>query len=148
MNDASLIVGEMASLDLSMTLGSQDRIASMMNGVKEMNRQVARQLGDISVIAEEISSNVEVSVRSLQFEDMTRQLLDQVGQHVAAAKNSITMTASFLEKHPDLLSRNSKTIPGVARPEKTKKQEFAANTFTANQSVTQKSIVAGDISLF
>jgi len=58
MDQASVIVARMASRDMEMTLNSKDRVAELMQEVT--------------------GQNVAIAVRSLQFEDMTRQLVDQV----------------------------------------------------------------------
>jgi methyl-accepting chemotaxis protein len=78
MQQAGEIVGEMASRDIDMALSSRDRIAEMMNDVAETNKHLSQELGDISGISENISENVAVAVRSLQFEDMTRQLIESL----------------------------------------------------------------------
>jgi len=78
MRQAGLLVGEMASRDIDLTLTSQGRIAEMMAEVSETNQYMATQLNEVSNVSSEISDNVAVAVRSLQFEDMTRQLLERV----------------------------------------------------------------------
>lgn len=152
MSDASIIVGEMASLDLSMTLGSQDQISAMMNDVKELNIQVAEQLCDISSVAEEISSNVEVSVRSLQFEDMTRQLIDQVKKRMSVLRDNIYITQSFRDKsfNPAQDNQNDKDtfMEATNKLKNMKKEMSTLNNGNGSRSVSQRDIVAGDISLF
>ncbi len=76
MERAGEIVGEMASRDINMALTSQGRIAEMMDEVADTNKFLSQELNDVSSLAENISDNVAVAVRSLQFEDMTRQLIE------------------------------------------------------------------------
>ena len=78
MRQAGVLVGEMASRDIDLTLTSQGRIAEMMEEVAETNQYMTAQLNEVSNASNEISENVGVAVRSLQFEDMTRQLLERV----------------------------------------------------------------------
>lgn len=78
MQQAGEIVGEMASRDINMALTSQNRIAEMMDEVAATNTHVSQELHDVSGLAERISDNVAVAVRSLQFEDMTRQLIERL----------------------------------------------------------------------
>ncbi len=78
MLQAGVLVGEMASRDIDLTLTSQGRISEMMEEVSETNQYLAVQLNEVSNVSGEISKNVGVAVRSLQFEDMTRQLLERV----------------------------------------------------------------------
>ena len=149
MSDASMIVGKMASLDLSMTLGTQERISAMMNNVKELNLQVAEQLTNISTVAGGISSSVDVSVRSLQFEDMTRQLIEQISKRLTIAKNNMNIAGSFRHQHfegPVDIEKETNLIKATnLLNELNEDKALLANN---NQSVSQIDIVAGDISLF
>ena len=76
MSRAGLIVGEMASRDIDLALTSQDRISEMMEEVAETNKSLSEELSNISSISEEISHDVAIAIRSLQFEDMSRQLIE------------------------------------------------------------------------
>lgn len=152
MSDASLIVGEMASLDLGMTYDSQEQISTMMNDAKELNKRVAEQLGDISSVAEDISLNVEVSVRSLQFEDMTRQLIEHVEKRISVIKDNIYVAKSFRDKHFEFSLDNQNKENNIHEAANNLKNltEKISSSINCNrgQPVTQRDITAGDISLF
>ncbi|MDH5302364.1 MAG: methyl-accepting chemotaxis protein [Gammaproteobacteria bacterium] len=78
MAEVSVIVGKMASRDMTMTLGSKERMSEMLESIKSLNQNVQFKLGGVNDIAKNISDNIAILVRSLQFEDMTRQLLEDV----------------------------------------------------------------------
>lgn len=82
---AGQIIGEMASRDLTMTLGSKDRVSAMMADVKVLNTEMEVKLNSVSGISEKISADVGVAVRSLQFEDMVNQLIT----HIISKTNNI-----------------------------------------------------------
>ncbi|HEC19952.1 MAG TPA: hypothetical protein ENI97_11490 [Gammaproteobacteria bacterium] len=84
MDQASVIVARMASRDMEMTLNSKDRVAELMQEVTNINAGMADQLREVSDMSEEIGQNVAIAVRSLQFEDMTRQLLDHMRKRLQA----------------------------------------------------------------
>ena len=75
MEVSSSIVAKMASMDLDMTLNSKDRMAELIQEVDEINLRTNKSLKDISSVTDSISGNVADAIRSLQFEDMTSQLL-------------------------------------------------------------------------
>ena len=78
MEQASRVVGKMASRDLDITLHSKDRIEELIHEVDAINNGMAGKLAEVSAISEDIGRSVGVAVQSLQFEDMTRQL----GEHM------------------------------------------------------------------
>ncbi len=84
MDQASVIVARMASRDMEMTLNSKDRVAELMQEVTNINAGMADQLREVSGMSEEIGQNVAIAVRSLQFEDMTRQLVDHMRKRLQA----------------------------------------------------------------
>jgi len=84
MDQASVIVARMASRDMEMTLNSKDRVAELMQEVTDINAGMADQLREVSGMSEEIGQNVAIAVRSLQFEDMTRQLVDHMRKRLQA----------------------------------------------------------------
>lgn len=81
-DSAAATVGKMASQDMNMSLAAKDRIPEMMTELDELNREVKNNLEVISSITNEISENVAVAVRSLQFEDMTTQLISHVKKRI------------------------------------------------------------------
>ncbi len=78
MGRAGAIVSEMASRDIDLALCSQQHFFDMMKDMEDTNRYLSAQLKNISNESEAISSDVSMAVRSLQFEDMTRQLLESL----------------------------------------------------------------------
>lgn len=78
MDKAGVIVGEMASRDIGLSLSSQDRMSEMFDEVSRVNEEMQVKLQDVSSISGRISEDVSVAVRTLQFEDMTSQLIGHV----------------------------------------------------------------------
>jgi methyl-accepting chemotaxis protein len=78
MEHASRVVGRMASQDMCITLNSKDRVAEMMDEVKQINAELAVKLRHVLEKSDGIGEKVGIAVRSLQFEDMTRQLIEHM----------------------------------------------------------------------
>ncbi len=107
MDQASVIVARMASRDMEMTLNSKDRVAELMQEVTNINAGMADQLREVSDMSEEIGQNVAIAVRSLQFEDMTRQLVDHMRKRLQAFHEFLGTVDGL---HLDLLSADSAAI--------------------------------------
>ena len=75
METASGIVGEMASSDLTLTMNSKGRMDELMGEMEDTNQKVSLELQQVSSFSEDINAGVNVALRSLQFEDMTSQLI-------------------------------------------------------------------------
>jgi len=90
------IIGTMASRDMSMTMES-GKIAKLMEDVEETNRKISEDLDQVSAISDQITESVSIAVRSLQFEDMTKQLLAHMESRLGTAK-------TFLQEYTELCS--------------------------------------------
>ena len=84
MERAGLIVARMAARDMDMTLSAKQRVTELMQEVTDINAGMADQLNEISSMSEAIGHDVAVAVRSLQFEDMTRQLIEHMRKRLQA----------------------------------------------------------------
>lgn len=76
------IVSETASKDMEHAVSSQDKVGHMLTDLEEMNGGISNKLGDVSGMISEIETSVSNAVRSLQFEDIVRQLVEQVMNHL------------------------------------------------------------------
>jgi methyl-accepting chemotaxis protein len=73
--DARDSVGEVASKDMNFAIQSKARVDEMILHLKKFNDSIARNLANISNTSQEINILVGDSVRSLQYEDIIRQLV-------------------------------------------------------------------------
>ena len=105
MDVASDIIGTMASRDLTLTMNSKGRMDELMEGMERMNQQVASELQQVSSFSEQISEGVNVALRSLQFEDMTRQLLEHMDKRLDAI-SGFGFAAGELRKDFELVAKD------------------------------------------
>ena len=146
MDRAGLIVGEMASRDINLALMSQERISEMMSEVAETNSLLSHELNDISSISEVISNNVGVAVRSLQFEDMTRQLIESLESRGNTLRlltdKLITLSkevaGASANEHPDFVQKIQQLKLEID-------QELNA---MAHRSIQQEDMSTGEAELF
>lgn len=103
MDKASVVVGKMASLDLTMTLTSKDRINDLMTEVSNLNTDLSEKLNLVTSMGDEIGSAVGNAIRSLQFEDMTNQLL----AHIEKRINTVDAMSELLVSELKVLGNGS-----------------------------------------
>ncbi|WP_319381743.1 methyl-accepting chemotaxis protein [Thiomicrorhabdus sp.] len=76
------IVSETATKDMEHAVSSQEKVGLMLSDLEAMNSGISDKLGDVSGMISEIEGSVSNAVRSLQFEDIVRQLVDQTMNHL------------------------------------------------------------------
>lgn len=151
MNCANNIVGEMASRDLSLTLNSEGRMEELMKEMEEINQQVADELKQVSTFSEEISAGVNVACRSLQFEDMTKQLLGHMEVRIDSIDSSITAISHLNDNYSVV-----KQVQPEERVEEDQARSLASPPPPPSQlsgvmrqsPVNQTDMESGDIELF
>ncbi len=147
MEEASLIVARLASRDMQMTMDSKVRISELMDEVNAINDGMAAELEQVSQLSEAIGENVGVAVRSLQFEDMTRQLLEHMQKRLAAFHAFLSLAE---EMRAGLLSGEEHT--GQADFDQRLAQlrvDFEETAEDLQQSpIHQQSMDGGDVELF
>jgi len=84
MDEASRIVGEMASHDMTLTLNSKGRINNLLDDMDQLNQDVAEKLQYSSEISQNIHVNVVDAIKSLQFADITSQLSGHVQKRISS----------------------------------------------------------------
>lgn len=92
------IVSEMASKDMEQASTSQTRVNTMLQDLESMNSTISNKLGDVSGIITGIEQSVSHAVRSLQFEDIVRQLVEQVMNHLENLSSFSRQINQYLEE--------------------------------------------------
>ena len=98
-NQVRNIVSETASKDMEHANSSQEKMNVMLAELDEMNEGIASKLGNFSGMISGIESSVSDAMRSLQFEDIVRQLVDQVGSHLENLNQFSSEINAFLEEN-------------------------------------------------
>lgn len=92
------IVSEMASKDMEQASTSQEKVNTMLQDLESMNSSISTKLGDVSGIIGGIEQSVSDAVRSLQFEDIVRQLVEQVMNHLENLNSFSRQINQYLEE--------------------------------------------------
>jgi methyl-accepting chemotaxis protein len=140
------MIQSMASKDMNIALSSKASIDNMMIEISAMNDTFSQNVSGLSILSENIDNNVNSAVRALQFEDMSRQLIDylqqRVGHFQAIADEIAIGMNSFKTMDPSLCAHDLGEGAERFRKMKLHWQEKASN------SVNQSSMAEGDIDLF
>lgn len=97
-NQVRNIVSETASTDMEHANSSQEKMNTMLAELDEMNEGISNKLGSFSGLITGIESSVSDAMRSLQFEDIVRQLVDQVASHLDNLNQFSNEINAFLEE--------------------------------------------------
>lgn len=136
-------VETMASADMTSTLEAKDKMTVMMKHVEDVNNQTSQSVDELAIIAPKITEAVNIGVRSLQFEDLTRQSLE-----------SLQMNVSSLHEISDALATFDKNQEAAVHEQliklKTRCQQVYLETqqSEASRSVKQLNMDEGEIDLF
>ncbi len=145
MHFAGGIIGAFASNDLDMTLGTKSRICEIVKDVEELNNLTSRKLQEIFSIADTISSDVAVAIRSLQFEDIVRQLSERSENRVVLFGKTLNVAelafrTAVLDFQPDQVSTTLHQLDQT--------RQMLSDARAANASVPQESMSDGGVELF
>ena len=88
---ARTIIHDMASKDMKIMLSSKDQVSEMTSKVGQMHEYTTSKIGEISLVAEEVNNQVGIAIRSLQFEDIVRQICEHVSIRLESLSNIMTM---------------------------------------------------------
>ena len=134
-------VSQMASKDMNVALSAKGRVDGMMAQLEVVNASVNTRLDQVSRIADGINQDVGHSVRSLQFEDIVRQLLEH-------AETRLSDLEALNQDVACAVARASTGTELVATMDERLKCWSSRAVNTRNGPVAQESMGAGDVELF
>lgn len=148
MEKAQSIVSDIASKDMNIAIKSKNRVDEMLSSLDDMNIHLAKKLGDVSTITENIEAGVNVAVQSLQFEDISRQLCEYIATHLDQIRSSYDLLQSNL-KDASVESEGSEKIKNALLLVNNMLQEDLKEiSHSKRQTVQQGSMDEGAIELF
>jgi methyl-accepting chemotaxis protein len=142
------MVADISGTDMTGANESQERVANMWGEMKSLNSGVVNRSDTISTISLQMKGHIVTGVISLQFEDLTLQLMEHVGKRMTALEE-------FVEELIRLNQQSSSSEDPAIVAEKTAqlRQVIAANgevfnTMQDNKAVQQNSVDTGEIEMF
>jgi len=92
------IVSESATKDSVQAENSQEKVTGLVADLESMNEGISTKLGSVSGIISEIDADISNAMRSLQFEDIVRQLVEQVLNHLENLSSFSKEINEFIEE--------------------------------------------------
>lgn len=142
-------IGQLASKDMNFAIQSKSQVDEMMTQVAGLNDVIEQRLHDVAGVNQDIELLVADAVRSLQFEDIVRQLAQYSHQHVGYASQYVN------KLHQGLRSLQEAEKDGIAAylqqlaALRSQIGEFArSDAEKINRPVEQSSMEQGDVELF
>jgi methyl-accepting chemotaxis protein len=145
---AKELVGKIASRDMSVAMAHKMKVDDMLNYINEQNIFIDAKMSEVESIAMHVESGVGDAIRSLQFEDITRQLCGQVSQHIEMVRQV------FSQFDKDMSSLGAITVTSALINEQLVKfnSEMTRITAMANHkretTRAQNNMQQGDVELF
>lgn len=143
------LVSDTAAKDMEEANTSQEQVTVLVTDLESMNSGISDKLGDVSGIISEIEVSVSNAMRSLQFEDIVRQLVEQVLNHLENLSGFSHKINHFIEE--------SKNDPVKSVAEHKERLESFRHTIHQEREeieskrmkrVSSESMDEGDIDLF
>ncbi|MGC9457151.1 MAG: methyl-accepting chemotaxis protein [Halothiobacillaceae bacterium] len=136
------VVSDMASQDMSRSITAKGHIEEMMQEAQDLNNSVASGLEEVGQIVDRVHQNVGVAIRSLQFEDITGQVLDRASMRVEFMERF----AAELRQLPLVESgRTQEQVEAARQRLEALRQELKD---AEHRPVGQSSMSEGDVELF
>ncbi len=150
MDVASHVVGKMASRDMSMSLNSKDHLNGLMKDIDDINADVAQKLNEVSAVSEELNVDVGNAVRSLQFEDISRQLLEHMEHRIQSLSQMIDCITQFEGDMVEIMVSvdGQQQMPYLERIEQLRIQLNTIMLTVREAPVTQEGMDEGEVELF
>ena len=150
MNKAQVTIGKLAASDLTLTMNSKNRMDDVMSEIERANEVIGIELKVVSGISSEITGSVELALQSIQFEDMTNQLLMYVGKRMQTLKN-LSDASTLMRNDFTLVNKESASLNVTAHIDAYReimKEAYQLSNKKLNNPVQQDSMDNGEIELF
>jgi len=142
-------IHEMASLDMNFALQSKNSVHEMMKEIQKTNATVEQNMAELGKIAVDVEQNVGTAVTTLQFQDMTTQLIDHTRMRVQAMDAILLEVAAASAEGAGEEGDDARQY--VARLDRCRQSVIggvAALAAAKSKAVSQESMGTGDVELF
>ncbi|WP_435628686.1 methyl-accepting chemotaxis protein [Candidatus Ferrigenium straubiae] len=146
--NASLISAEqsinsLAATDMTFVMESKQRVEVMMADLSELNETIARNADELNLINTKVEQNVAAAVSTLQFQDMSSQLLAHAQMRLVALQE----VANEMRKGTDQPNRNG-YLEQIATYNRSLHEHVVSLDEKKSNPVAQDNFATGDIELF
>lgn len=141
---AEVEINRMASRDMSFALDSKTQIHHMLGALSEINQRTTQTVEDLSRIAIKVEDDVRVTVTSLQFQDLTTQLLGHIDKRIDTLDSALGGVTAIDPHVPDTEPLHQR-LAAMSQAIHAASERIVAHD---HNPVNQQHVAAGDIELF
>ena len=140
--DARKIIYDMAAKDMNVHLSAKSRADEMLQSLSALDRMADDNMRRLGSITDDIKGGVGIAVRSLQFEDISRQLIEHVQQSLNSMRDGFDSLAKIVD--------HSSTTQGDDNSEMNRELADLSEKMAQSQHkpVQQGAMLEGDVELF
>ena len=77
------IVGAIASMDLNDAINAKGHVDDMLHELEDTNHTISETMDQLNHLNSEVNHHVSSAVQALQFEDLTTQVITQIGHNLS-----------------------------------------------------------------
>jgi methyl-accepting chemotaxis protein len=142
---AKAMIEVIASQDMNTAIESKASVDTMMESVKQLNKEMERGLASLSSLTGQIGERVGAAVRALQFEDISRQLVEYVQGNLNHLRELMNEHEHRMRSPRDSDEETFAILVDGRRQIEELKQAWAVR---ANKPIRQQDLAEGEIELF
>lgn len=147
--DTAKIIGNIGFNDMSMAIKTKGNVDKMLKEIVSMNEMMKGSLREVTALNDQINGSVAVAVRSLQFEDIVRQIIEYTQGSIGGMKSLLQECSLDLSASPGSNGAGDvqccEKLIGVGARLREAGEELVN---VRHKSVQQESMDAGDVDLF
>ncbi|HLI18292.1 MAG TPA: methyl-accepting chemotaxis protein, partial [Rhodanobacteraceae bacterium] len=142
------LVGAMASQDMSVALASKGDIDAMMARLGSSDSRIAEITERVASLAHGLGSDVAITVRSLQFEDILSQILNHTNRRLVELQDVATRGSEDIESMLRLRASREQLRDYAERMSERLQLQRERARLRSQGPALQQSMSAGGIDLF
>lgn len=148
-SEAKDLVGRSASKDMNVYLSGKARVDAMMDSLQQLNEFLNASLTEISTINDGLSEKTAMAVRSLQFEDIVRQVSEHADEKIGRIESFMHYVSTEV-KNIDYSHDNGEEILNrihvIQNDSSSKIREIVDEP--VRKTTAQQSMTEGEVELF
>lgn len=148
LDNVSKVVIRVASADMNMALDGKQKVKDMTQYIGEKNQRTENAISESNALSEQIHQSVGQAVRALQFEDMSRQLLEHIDNRLQVLQDLLAFTEHLSETLTRQTAEPAKQQAELAKLKTRLESIKPAMQNTEHKAVSQQHMGTGDIELF
>jgi len=141
--DAEHYIDKLAANDMTFVMDSKQHVKSMMTDLTALNETIAKNAIELNQLNSKVEHNVGVAVSTLQFQDMSSQLIGHAQMRMAALQE----VANEMSKGADSLNRQE-YLEQIAAYNRLLHEHVVTLDAKKSNPVAQDNFDTGDIELF